>query len=125
MKRYIRASELAKIMRGSHEDMRQRAYCAVTRHEESTTDRLPAPFSIVATFPSQAVIADAAGGLHRYSLREAKDGSLYVTFRERCPGRTLSESDLGEERKAALHRVYEATMSNREIADDDIIFLMR
>lgn len=74
MKRYISGRSLQSIVEGSFEDKRRLTMEAIDLYEKhhEPAHALPRPLSLVATFESHAVVADAAGGVHRFSFVEGK-----------------------------------------------------
>lgn len=95
MKRYIKATDLQGIKSGSFEEQRTQTLEAIDRFERtiaavdkkldgaSNAKVLARPLSLVATFESHAIVADAEGTFHRYTLdrhfdvrRETIEGKL-------------------------------------------------
>lgn len=125
--RFVRAKDLAGLRHGSLEEARDRlrerairVLEAVAAFEAVSTDPLPKPTAVVATFGDRAVVADATGAIHGYAMlgeEVVSRGCMHV--------RTLAESELRDERGPALARVSEAVARGAPIAPGDMALLLR
>lgn len=134
MKRYIKAGDLQAILSQSYEDKRRHTMEAIDRHEAAASAKLKRPIALVATFENAAVVADAEGGFHRYTLVRngvCEDGTTWngfpatISTREPYDGfRTMSEAEAGRDRNSMLERAANV-LSSGQNGVSEILELMR
>lgn len=119
MKRYIRESDLRAITEGSFERKRQACMEAIDAFEK-TVSPVPRPVALVATFEHHAVVADAAGVMHRYTFREGKAlvREVYSDFT------TMTESEAGKDQASIIEDATAAVRAGKD-PTDSILKLLR